>query len=69
MKYYIGIDPGQKGYVVVIDENGKFINAFSLLKDNKIVDVNDLVTRLFNLSIYEDNCHIIIEDVHSISGS
>lgn len=69
MKYYIGIDPGQKGFVTVIDEDGKFIEAFSLLKKSNEVDVNDIVTRLFNLSIYEDNCHIILEDVHSIFGS
>ena len=69
MKHYIGVDPGQKGFVVVIDENGKFVNAFSLLRDHKVVDVNDLVTRLFDLSIYEDDCHIILEDVHSIFGS
>ena len=69
MKHYIGIDPGQKGFVVVIDEKGKFVNAFSLLRDHKVVDVNDLVTRLFDLSIYEDDCHIILEDVHSIFGS
>lgn len=69
MKYYIGIDPGKFGFVSIIDQDGKFVSAFPLLKNNKVVDVNEIVNNLFDLSIYEDNCHIILEDVHSILGS
>lgn len=69
MKYYVGIDPGKFGFVSIIDQDGKFVSAFPLLKNNKVVDVNEIVNNLFDLSIYEDNCHIILEDVHSIFGS
>lgn len=69
MKYYIGIDPGKCGFISIIDQNGKFVSAFPLLKNNKVVDVNEIVNNLFDLSVYEDNCHVILEDVHSIFGS
>lgn len=69
MKVYIAIDPGKFGYVSIINKDGKFIKAFPLLKNNKAVDVVDISQNLFDLSIYEGNCHVILEDVHSIFGS
>lgn len=36
MKFYIGIDVGMRGYVSIIDEDGKFIESFPLMKDVKI---------------------------------
>lgn len=69
MKYYIGIDPGTKGYISIIDETGKFIESFPLLKNAKNIDVVEISNTLLNLSKYEDNCHVIIENIHAIFGS
>lgn len=69
MKYYIGIDPGTKGYISIIDETGKFIESFPLLKNAKNIDVVEISNTLLNLSKYEDNCRVIIENIHAIFGS
>lgn len=69
MKFYIGIDVGMRGYVSIIDEDGKFIESFPLMKDVKNIDVVEISNTLFNLSDYEDNCHVIIENIHAIFGS
>ena len=69
MKFYIGIDVGMRGYVSIIDEDGKFIESLPLMKDVKNIDVVEISNTLFNLSKYEDNCHVIIENIHAIFGS
>lgn len=69
MKYYIGIDPGVKGCISIVDETGKFIESFFLLKNAKNVDTVEISNTLLNLSEYEDNCHVIIENIHAIFGS
>lgn len=69
MKYYIGIDPGVKGCISIVDETGKFIESFFLLKNAKNVDTVEISNALLNLSKYEDNCHVIIENIHAIFGS
>lgn len=69
MKVYIAIDPGVRGFVSIINKDGKFVKAFPLLKNTKIVDVVEISQNLFDLSIYEGRCHVILEDVHSIFGS
>lgn len=69
MKYYIGIDPGVKGCISIVDETGKFIESFFLLKNAKNVDAVEISNTLLNLSKYEDNCHVIIENIHAIFGS
>lgn len=69
MKYYIGIDPGVKGCISIVDETGKFIESFFLLKNAKNVDAVEISNILLNLSKYEDNCHVIIENIHAIFGS
>lgn len=69
MKYYIGIDPGVKGCISIVDETGKFVESFFLLKNTKNVDAVEISNTLLNLSKYEDNCHVIIENIHAIFGS
>lgn len=69
MKYYIGIDPGVKGCISIVDETGKFIESFFLLKNAKNVDAIEISNTLLNLSKYEDNCHVVIENIHAIFGS
>lgn len=69
MKYYIGIDPGVKGCISIVDEIGKFVESFFLLKNTKNVDAVEISNTLLNLSKYEDNCHVIIENIHAIFGS
>ena len=69
MKVYIAIDPGQKGFVSIVNVDGKVIKSFPLLKNSKVVDVVEISQNLFDLSIYEGRCHVVLEDVHSIFGS
>lgn len=69
MKYYIGIDPGVKGCISIVNETGKFIESFFLLKNAKNVDAIEISNTLLNLSKYEDNCHVVIENIHAIFGS
>lgn len=69
MKYYIGIDPGVKGCISIVDETGKFVESFFLLKNTKNVDAVEISNTLLNLSKYKDNCHVIIENIHAIFGS
>lgn len=69
MKVYIAIDPGIHGFVSIINKDGKFIKAFALLSNPKNIDIVEMSQRLFDLSIYEGMCHVVLEDVHSIFGS
>ena len=46
MKYYIGIDPGVKGCISIVDETGKFIESFFLLKNAKNVDTVEISNTL-----------------------
>lgn len=69
MKFYIGIDVGMRGYISIVDEYGKFIESFPLMKDVKNIDVVEISNTLFDLSKYEDSCHVIIENIHAIFGS
>lgn len=68
-KYYIGIDPGIKGYVSIIDNNGRFIESFPLFTDLNNPEMSELSKNLFILTKYEDRCHVIIENVHALFGS
>lgn len=68
-KYYIGIDPGAKGYVSIIDNNGKYIDSFPLFINPDNPEISELSKNLFTLTKYEDCCHVIIENVHALFGS
>lgn len=68
-KYYIGIDPGALGFVSVINEQGKLIESYPLFKDPKNPEISNLNENLFKLTKYEQNCHVVIENVHAIFGS
>lgn len=68
-KYYIGIDPGALGYVSVIDKKGQLIESYPLFKDKDNPEIRDLSENLFKLTEYEQNCHVVIENVHAIFGS
>lgn len=65
-KAYIGVDPGKKGGIVAITQNGiigKWV--IPLLGDN--VDGNGIWTILSALK-EKYNCTLILEDVHSLFG-
>ena len=52
MKTYIGIDPGNKGYIAVIDHNGT--REYYSIADN---DYHDIAIFLKNIkTIYGDKC-------------
>ena len=62
----IGVDPGKKGAIVVLNERGEFVEADVMpLVGGMELDVNAL------RDILEANmpCHVFIEDVHAIYGS
>lgn len=64
MSYYIGIDPGAKGYLCLLDPSGpviKFVKNPTSLKDMHVVRKE--------LRIYAPVVkHVAIEDVHSLYG-
>lgn len=68
-KYYIGIDPGAKGYVSIIDNNGKYIDSFPLFVNPDNPEISELSKNLFALTKYEDCCHVVVENVHALFGS
>ena len=65
MKTYIGIDPGNKGYIAVIDHNGT--REYYSIADN---DYHDIAIFLKNIkTIYGDKCMCCMESIHAIFGS
>lgn len=59
-KTYIGIDPGQKGFIAAICGNSR---EFISLADKSALDISDFLSRR------RDNSVAVIEDVHAIFGS
>ncbi len=71
MKYYIGIDPGANGGIVVLDQTGfiRFKSIIPKVKATSQVDIKELNALLVHLKIYGDYQHVGIEDVHAIFGT
>lgn len=61
-KHYIGIDPGSHGYIVVLDEEGKYLNSLAI-EDSTEQEVARFV---FKWSRAETVA--LMEDVHSMPG-
>ena len=61
MKHYIGIDPGSHGYIVVLNENGEYLNSLAI-EDSTEQEVVNFLKRA-NLE-----CTCAMEDVHSMPG-
>lgn len=62
MKTYIGIDPGSKGYISVIDSEGGHI--YLSIADNTVLQVSDFLSAFRNKDV-----HCVMEEVHAIYGS
>ena len=64
-KLYIGIDPGQSGGIALI-QDGKEPVVYPM----PLIEKTELdIVKIFDIITQEPNCHIVIEDVHSIFGS
>ena len=64
---YIGIDPGQNGGLVCIDDTKTVILRYAFKKSaEKYIDILDFIKHLQMIS--ERNAIVILEDVHSIFG-
>lgn len=68
MSKVIGIDPGSKGAVVVLDERGVIDSSFTFLKGTKEIDY-ELIAMMFNSYKPAEDYIVGIEEVHAIYGS
>ena len=68
MSKVIGIDPGSKGAVVVLDERGVIDSSFTFLKGTKEIDY-ELIAMMFNGYKPAEDYIVGIEEVHAIYGS
>lgn len=62
MKHYIGIDPGSHGYIVVLDEEGKYLNSLA------IEDSTEQEVARFVFKWSRAEAVALMEDVHSMPG-
>ena len=67
MNYYIGIDPGKKGAITIIDLEGNYIESYPFEELNDNIDQIGIASFLKK---YSSCCkHAILEDVHAVFGS
>lgn len=69
MKVFMGFDPGTKGFVSMIAEDGTFVKAEPIFKDIKVVDMIETANRLLAFVEGYEVRHVVIEDVHALYGS
>jgi crossover junction endodeoxyribonuclease RuvC len=67
MKYYIGIDPGQKGGIGVLDETGAVITTFKF-KDQTDTDISEMFNYVKEIQgvMDENSIFALLEKVHSM---
>lgn len=65
----MGFDPGTKGFVSMIAEDGTFVKAEPIFKDIKVVDMIETANRLLAFVEGYEVRHVVIEDVHALYGS
>ena len=63
-KRYVGIDPGQKGYMTIERENGKY--DFYSFQDNDLYKIGDV---LAELTKGDDDYMVVMEEIHALFGS
>ena len=61
MKHYIGIDPGSKGYISVLDDGGAFIDSLAI-EDSTEQQIADF------LRTHSNDTVCAMEDIHSMPG-
>ena len=64
MKHYIGIDPGSHGYIVVLDEEGKYLNSLAIEDSTE----QEIAQFLYAVKAAQPACTCAMEDVHSMPG-
>lgn len=69
MKVFMGFDPGTKGFVSMIAEDGTFVKAEPIFKDIKVVDMIETANRMLAFVEGYEVRHVVIEDVHALYGS
>lgn len=69
MKVFLGFDPGTKGFVAMIAEDGSFIKAEPIFKDIKVADMIETANRLLAFVGDYEVRHAVVEDVHALYGS
>lgn len=62
---YIGIDPGSKGFVSVLRENGE--RKFHAISDGDMLDLATFIQQEIEFS--KPHVHCIMEEVHAVLGS
>lgn len=62
---YIGIDPGSKGFVSVLRENGE--RKFYAISDGDMLDLATFIQQ--EIKFGAPRVHCIMEDVHAVFGS
>jgi hypothetical protein len=62
-RVYIGIDPGEKGFITVMNDNSML---FFSIKDNDFYRIDDFLKEMKEL---HPNIVCIMEEVHAIFGS
>lgn len=68
MKNYIGIDPGKNGGIVVLwKDNTLSTSTIPIINDD--IDVQQLVRYFQIFNGIEDECTVVLENVHSIYGT
>lgn len=65
----MGFDPGTKGFVSMIAEDGTFVKAEPIFRDIKVVDMIETANRLLAFVEGYEVRHVVIEDVHALYGS
>lgn len=72
-KWYIGIDPGKTGGIVVLSNNGKLISKHLVPTVGKDIDVNEFANIFIKIikdaEVTGVNLHAGVEEVHAIFGS
>ena len=60
MSYYMGVDPGKSGAIVVITEKGQLVDAI------KLTDTEQEISRFVGLAGQQENIKAILEFVRSM---
>lgn len=60
-KSWIGLDPGRKGFLAVMSEDGF---SFFSIENHSDLEIADFLGQY-----KEKDCHVVIEDVHAVFGS
>lgn len=71
MKYYIGIDPGKSGAIVILNNKNSEVIKHVIPCIGTVIDIGAIDSILAELIFLKgkDSLHLVIEDVHALYGS